>query len=302
MTGYPNHLTISPKDAAGAGGTSFDLLSQVLARIHLTGEDVTSMTLSTSWSLDERPDIAHLVVLTRGKLAARAGEDHIVTVNAGDLLMFPKVGGWALSPQSTDENSDQGSADIIVSRFRFDPDSLPSMIDALPNYMHVRKADGAQWLEGLAHFLLAEAEAFEPGASLMISRLIDLMVIRTIRHWVHQGQGAGWLGGLADHRIARVLRAIHAEPFKRWTIDELAGIAAMSRSSLSDHFATLVGVPPLRYHNRWRLLLARDLILGGTSKISDIALQVGYESDAAFSRAFKNHFGHAPNMTHAQTQ
>ena len=128
----------------------------------------------------------------------------------------------------------------------------------------------------------------------MISRLIDLIVIRTLRTWVHQGRAAGWLGGLSDARIARTLRKIHEQPLQRASIEALAGVAGMSRSSFSERFTELVGRSPLRYQNEWRLTLARDMLAKRSARVGEVGLAIGYESEAAFSRAYKSHFGCSP--------
>jgi transcriptional regulator GlxA family with amidase domain len=134
----------------------------------------------------------------------------------------------------------------------------------------------------------------QPGSALMISRLIDLVVIRALRTWVHRGHASSWLGGLADSRIARVLKSIHERPAEPLTIDALAAIAGMSRSSFSERFSALVGQSPLRYRNECRLTLARNLLAKGTLGVGEVASAVGYESEAAFSRAYKAFFGHPP--------
>lgn len=128
----------------------------------------------------------------------------------------------------------------------------------------------------------------------MISRLIELVVIRTLRSWVHQGRASGWLGGLSDVRLARVLRTIHEQPLKRWNVDALAKIARMSRSNFCERFTALVGCSPLRYQNEWRLKMARDMLVKRSARVGEIGLAVGYQSEAAFSRAYKAFFGRTP--------
>ena len=96
--------------------------------------------------------------------------------------------------------------------------------------------------------------------------------------------------------LASALKAIHERPMQRWSIETLAGIAGMSRSSFCERFTTLVGRSPLRYHNEWRLTLARDLLAKRSARIGEIGLSIGYESEAAFSRAYKGLFGHSPRV------
>jgi AraC-like DNA-binding protein len=233
-------------------------------------------------------------VVTAGTLRMEQSGRTPVVVDAGDLVLLPRgASDVRLTASGT-------PATIVLCRFRFDPDSLRSMIFALPHCIHIRRAQSADWLEGIVHFMLVEAGDVQPGAALMISRLIDLVVIRVLRTWVHQGHVIGWLGGLSDARIANALKAIHERPTQRWSIEALAGIAGMSRSSFCDRFTTLVGRSPLRYHNEWRLALARDLLAKRSARVGEIGLSIGYESEAAFSRAYKALFGHSPRDEYAR--
>jgi AraC-like DNA-binding protein len=168
------------------------------------------------------------------------------------------------------------------------------MISALPGRIHIRRAEGAGWLDGIVPFLMVEVTDDEPGAALMISRIIDVIVIRTLRTWVQRGHTTGWLGGLSDARIARALKVIHERPLQRWSVDTLADAAGMSRSSFCERFAALVGRSPLRYQNEWRLTLARNMLVAREARVGEVARRVGYGSEAAFSRAYKAMFGHSP--------
>ncbi len=223
-----------------------------------------------------------------GTLSVEGSERGPSIIDTGDLVMLPH-GAGALRLAAAG-----AGATLVLCRFRFETDSLRGMVSALPDCIHIRHAEGAGWLEGIVHFLMIEAGDIQPGAALMVSRLIDLVVIRTLRTWVHQGPASGWLGGLSDARIASALKAIHERPTERWSIDTLAGRAGMSRSNFCERFTALVGRPPLRYQNEWRLTLARDLLAKGNVRVSEIGFIVGYESEAAFSRAYKALFGHPP--------
>jgi transcriptional regulator GlxA family with amidase domain len=188
----------------------------------------------------------------------------------------------------------ESPAAVVVCRFWFDPDTLQEMLFALPTLIHIPQVEARHWLGNIAQFLLREASDSQPGSALMISRMIDLIVIRMLRTWVHRGQASSWLGGLADARIARVLKAIHEQPAQPLTIDGLAAIAGMSRSGFCERFVALVGQSPLRYRNECRLTLARNMLAKGTLRVGEVSLAVGYESEAAFSRAYKAFFGHTP--------
>jgi AraC-like DNA-binding protein len=284
MIETPDNLT----DLPAMSDPAPDLLSHVLGQIRLTGDRVHSRALTPYDHLDLPAEAAHLCVVTDGNLHIEDGDQGPIVVATGDLVMLPHgLGQIRLAAWDT-------PASVVLCRFRFDTDSLRDMMSALPRCIHIGQAEGARWLEGIMHFLLLEASDAQPGAALMVSRLIDLIVIRTLRSWIHRGQISGWFGGLTDARIANVLKAIHERPMQRWSVDALASIAGMSRSSFCERFAALVGRPPLRYHNEHRLTLARALLTKRGARVGDIGLSIGYESEAAFSRAYKSLFGHSP--------
>ncbi|MCX5512392.1 AraC family transcriptional regulator [Kaistia algarum] len=280
------NLTIHPEDARGA--VSGDLLSHVLAQIRLTGEHVASHTLEAAGPLEVGSEDAHVAVVTSGSLRMEEEDTATVTIGAGDLFLFPRGRGGARLV------AEEARTTVVVCRFWFDPESLRGMIFALPRCIHIRRADTDGWTDGIAHFLLIETKDIQPGAALMISRLIDLVVIRALRSWVHRERGRGWLGGLSDPRISKALKAIHQEPMRRFSVPVLSDIAGMSRSSFCERFAALVGRSPLRYQNEWRLGLARDMLARRDARVGEIGLRVGYVSEAAFSRAYKDLFGHSP--------
>jgi AraC-like DNA-binding protein len=284
MTETLNDLTDLPTMSDPAP----DLLSHVLGQIRLTGDRIRSRTLTPRDQLDLPADAAHLCVVTDGYLHIVGGGQGLTVVAAGDVVMFPRgLGQLQLAAWDT-------PASVVLCHFRFDTDSLRDMMSALPQCIHISRTEGAGWLDGIVHFLLLEASDTQPGAALMVSRLIDLAVIRTLRSWIHRGPISGWFGGLADPRIANALKAIHERPMQKWSVDALARLAGMSRSSFCERFTALIGRPPLRYHNEHRLTLARDLLTKRGARVGEVGLSIGYESEAAFSRAYKSLFGHSP--------
>jgi AraC-like DNA-binding protein len=287
MTQSAKDLTIYPEWALEglAGG---DLLSQVLARIRLTGDGVYATTVAAAARLDLAAQMGHVCAVNEGVLEVTGEGSAPFTLHPGDLVLLPR------GPRDLKLTVGESPAAVVVCRFWFDPDVLQDMLFALPTLIHIRQAEASDWLANLIQFLLHEADDVQPGSALMISRIIDLVVIRTLRTWVHRGHASRWLGGLADARIARVLKLIHEQPAQPLTIDALAAIAGMSRSNFSERFAALVGQSPLRYRNECRLALARNMLAKGTLRVGEVGIAVGYESEAAFSRAYKAFFGHTP--------
>ena len=296
-----------------------DLLSQVLTLIRLRGELIFSADLAAPWALRFDPGSAYFHVVSDGEVQLEASDGKVVRAVAGDLLVMPQgrghligtpgaepvAAGEVLRAQLRGDNlavshgGNGAPTRLVTGAFRFEGDNMPSMLAVLPSVIHIPSAartEDAGWLEGIAQYLLAEARTPHPGASLMISRLIDVLVIRAMRVWVRTAppENRGWLGALADARISRALTAIHDAPFRRWTVAELAGIAGMSRSSFAERFASLIGAAPLHYQTRWRLLLANEMLKRIDTRVSDVARRIGYDSDAAFSRAFKAQFGVPP--------
>jgi AraC-like DNA-binding protein len=293
MTDLLENLTILPQMQLEGLATG-DLLSQVLAQIRLTGDRVYSMTLASGerLALDEKS--SHICVLQKGQLHIEGADGQTQSIEQGDILLLPH------DPSSLTITAPDGPAALVICRFWFDASSFQSMLFALPWLIHIKQAEAAAWAEGILHFMLIEANDTQPGGALMVSRLIDLTVIRILRTWVQYGMASGWLGGLSDPRIARALKAIHETPGQQWRIEALATIAGMSRSSFCDRFSALVGRSPLRYQNEWRLTLARTMLARNNSRIGEVGFAIGYESEASFSRAYKAYFGRSPRDDNSQ--
>ncbi|WP_260686663.1 AraC family transcriptional regulator [Rhizobium leguminosarum] len=296
-----------------------DLLSQILAMVSLHGEIVFTVELSQPWALRFHPGAAYFFIVLEGGLTVVNDHGHALQVATGDLVMLPRGLGHGLSDGECETEADlaalmaaQVTAEklnvshggggqqtkLIAGAFRFESASVPWLVSALPSVIHIPKASGetAGWAEGLGYFMMKEAQEVYPGASIMISRLIDVLVISILRSWVRieRGGNVGWLGALGDARISRALKAIHDEPYRRWTVLDLARVAGLSRSGFAARFTALVKEAPLSYHSRWRLTLALGLMRQPDAKVGLVARQVGYDSEAAFSRAFKAQFGFAP--------
>lgn len=287
------NLTILPEMQL-EGLASGDLLSQVLATIRLTGDRVYSSTLKDSECLQLDDKSSHICVLQNGQLLIETADQQAVRMESGDVVLLPR------NPSRLRITASDGSAALVICRFWFDTNSFQAMLFALPWLIHIRQSEAAAWAEGILHFMLLEANDIQPGGALMVSRLIDLIVIRILRTWVQQGEASGWLGGLSDERIARALKAIHERPGKQWRIDALAAVAGMSRSNFCERFASLIGRSPLRYQNEWRLTLAKSMLSQQNSRIGEIGFAIGYESEAAFSRAYKAFFGRSPRDDNAR--
>jgi AraC-like DNA-binding protein len=130
----------------------------------------------------------------------------------------------------------------------------------------------------------------------MLSRIGELVFTEAVRRYLESlgEQSSGWLAGLRDRAVGRALALMHGEPARHWTLDELASATAVSRTIFAERFTTLVGHPPMQYLSLWRMQVASQALLISSSSIAQIATQVGYESEAAFSRAFRKLVGSPP--------
>ncbi|HEU4370322.1 MAG TPA: AraC family transcriptional regulator [Methylomirabilota bacterium] len=168
---------------------------------------------------------------------------------------------------------------------------------ALPRLLQVRQAfAGDDPLAQLVHFALAESQERRPGGECVRLRLSEVMFVEVVRRYLAgiPAEQTGWLAGLRDRSVGRALARLHERPADDWTLEKLAKEVGLSRSALAERFTHFVGDPPMQYLTRWRMQAAARLLADGQAKVSAVALQVGYDSEAAFSRAFKKVAGVPP--------
>jgi AraC-like DNA-binding protein len=172
------------------------------------------------------------------------------------------------------------------------------LLAALPRLLHVHRAFGLPGdpLGKLIELTVAESQERRAGGECVRLRLSELMFVEVVRRHLATlpAEQTGWLAGLRDPLVGRALALLHEQPTLAWTLPRLAKDVGSSRSTLADRFTQFVGRPPMRYLAQWRMQLAARLLADGTAKVSAIASDVGYDSEAAFSRAFKKIVGVAP--------
>jgi AraC-like DNA-binding protein len=166
------------------------------------------------------------------------------------------------------------------------------LLSALPSVIHL---NGSGWLSPLLSIAVAESGKVRPGGQNVLARISELMFVEAIRRYVESLAPAetGWLAGLRDAVVGKALGALHGAPSEVWTVERLARHVGVSRSVLAERFTGMVGQPPIQYLALWRMQLASRLLSDGRP-IGEVAAAVGYESEAAFSRAFKKLVGQAP--------
>ncbi|MFE2747520.1 AraC family transcriptional regulator [Streptomyces scopuliridis] len=196
-------------------------------------------------------------------------------------------------------DADTESADVVSVGGHIDLNRAGEelLIQALPPLIHVRAtADEAPVLRWLLDQLLREMAADRAGTGFATGQLTQLMFVQVLRAYLADAESipVGWLRALADERIAPALHLMHGDPGRPWQLSELAGAAAMSRTTFASRFRAVAGVPPLTYLHNWRMRLAERALREEDTPISSLALSLGYTSDSAFSNAFKRTIGIAP--------
>jgi len=189
----------------------------------------------------------------------------------------------------------EGLPTMLLVRARDDYSAIEA-IDASGSRPTAVPQGSGTWLGTTLKFTINEARAARPGNAAMLGRLTELMFVEILREYMHRlpADQGGWLAAVNDPCVGKALRLMHTNPVRDWTVDELAREAAVSRSVLAQRFTDLVGEAPMRYLANWRMQLAKQMMREGTSNIQDVASRVGYESEAAFNRAFKRATGSPP--------
>jgi transcriptional regulator GlxA family with amidase domain len=162
--------------------------------------------------------------------------------------------------------------------------------------VNVRADPAGRWLEHSIQHLVEEASSDAPGSGAMLSKLSEALIVETLRRYVSglPDQATGWLAGARDPVVGRSLALLHRRAHHPWTIAELAAAAGTSRSALVARFTRYLSDPPMAYLTGWRLRLAAQALVSSSKGVADIGAAVGYESEAAFNRAFKRAFGAPP--------
>ena len=171
------------------------------------------------------------------------------------------------------------------------------VLATLPALLKVRLHGGSgSRLNALLEFAIAESRSANPGSRSVLRRIAELVFVEVLRSYLTSAadDGASWLGGLRDSIVGRALARLHAQPARAWTLPQLAREVGTSRSVLAERFTYFVGHPPMLYLTRWRMQLAASRLAAGAAPVCAVAAAVGYESEAAFSRAFKKATGVTP--------
>ena len=170
------------------------------------------------------------------------------------------------------------------------------LIQALPRMLHLQARGDGDWISQFMRQAVAESASKRPGGEAMLARMSEMMFVDAIRRFVDAlpPESTGWLAGLRDRFVGRALALMHEQPSRDWTIDELGKEIGLSRSALHERFVEFTGQPPMQYLTSWRMQMASGLLRNTDATVAAVALEVGYDSEAAFARAFKRLVGVPP--------
>jgi AraC-like DNA-binding protein len=309
-----------------------DAFSEVLSTVRLKGALFFCAEFSAPWAIAAPPSTAlasalalgepHLVVfhlVVEGGASASLPDGRTLPLEPGDIVVFPHGDPHELRSASGSRHVDSGSIlkkivnrDLTPLRTGGGGDSTrfvcgymacdrllcAPILECLPPMLkvNVRTDRAGHWLEGSLLHLVDEASSNLAGTDAILAKVSEALFVDTLRRYVaglpeHQ---TGWLAGARDPVVSRSLALLHGRVDHPWTIAELAEDVGVSRTALVDRFARYLSEPPMAYLTRWRLQLAAQALTTTPRGVADIAAEVGYESEAAFNRAFKRHFGTPP--------
>jgi AraC-like DNA-binding protein len=310
-----------------------DLLSRFLSHIRLTSPLLSNMLLSGDVSIDMSQSTGSPFYYAVSGAARMVVGDTVHHISAGEFLLLPRwprhrteVGQPVATQSILDIVADRGlpmwsreygldqplairvgpppyQASLLGGIFSMDETYAHFMLDGLPEVVRLRPEEGSvePWI--LACLELVSTELAEPkaGFAAVASRALEILLIQTLRTWtLRKEQPPGFGRGYADAQLRRVLDTIHADPARRWKLEELAKLAGQSRSSFAQSFRQSMGETPFAYITRWRLHLAAERLVVSNEPIASVARSVGYTDAFSFARAFAARYRLAPGAFRRQ--
>jgi AraC-like DNA-binding protein len=312
-----------------------DPLSDLLKTVRLTGAVFFEIAAQGPWAIASPPrelmlpkilpGADHLIayhVVTAGQCFATVTGGQAIALEAGEVVVFTNGQSHVMSSHP-DMRADSPRRDVldvaaagekpfcfnygdgtistnlVCGYLACDARPFNPLLENLPPVITAGdpRNNGAGWIGEFIRFAVAEAAQKNAGSETVLTKLSELMFIDVVRRYLEKlpPEQSGWLAGLRDPFIGKALSLLHAKPAHNWTIEELARQAGLSRSVLAERFMKLVGIPPMHYLAKWRMQVAAELLTGSNANLASIAADTGYESEAAFSRAFKKMVGVPPS-------
>lgn len=306
-----------------------DPLGETLHLLRLNGTLYCRSELTSPWGVDMPPFEEYMMfhIVTAGHCWLEVEGEEPRLLQQGSLTLVPHGNGHCIrsSPTANTKPLFDIPVEKISERYEimhyggdgeltsltcgvvsFDHVAGQQLIAQLPKVLQINTwgEEEGSWLQSTLRFIANEARELRPGGETIITHLADILIIQAIRTWIDTAPEAdqGWLAALRDKQVGRALAAIHREPEKDWSVDSLAKEVGMSRSGFSARFTHLVGESAKRYLTHWRMQLARAQLLETSDTLIILAERYGYQSEAAFSRAFKRVFGVSPGSVRHDSQ
>jgi AraC-like DNA-binding protein len=331
MTGPPGDMTETPDPGREVG---MDALSDVLRVAHLTGGVFLHAEFFAPWCMAARVEpehcspflgpASHLILyhyVVEGEFRIRVdGEDgEGLVLGAGEVILLPRNDAHLMGSDlslppvegsqiiqlpkdgglfSIRHGGAGGRTRMICGFLGCDSAEGNPVISTLPPLLklNLERGGAAEWIRSTFQYAAEEVAAGRPGTETVLAKLSELLFVEAVRRYAEalpDGQ-TGWLAGLREPHIARALALLHRDVTRRWTVDDLGREVGLSRSALAERFIRLIGVPPMHYLAGWRMQVATQKLRNTSASLAQVAETVGYDSEAAFSRAFKKAFGSAP--------
>jgi len=307
-----------------------DVLSEVLKVVKLEGAIYYNGEFTAPWSFLAPPSSvlapyfapgAHVIIyhlLTEGRGFAGLEDGKFVSLTAGDIVVFPHGDAHIIRNGAQIQPVNQagelqrifaqglklarGGGGGEVTKFvcgymSCDPQLSRVFLAGIPAILRVNVRDGAagRWLEDSIRFSVEEADASRAGGQAVMTKLSEVLFVETLRRYISElpSSQTGWLAGARDPDVGKALALLHRNPARPWTIADLAQEVGLSRSVLAERFRHYLNEGPISYLTRWRLQLGAQMLKSSSRSVAEVAADVGYESEAAFNRAFKREY-HMP--------
>ena len=311
MSDLPGPFAGRP-DGDSTASERADVLSGLLKTVRLRGEEIFCCAPAAPFAISFDHSGGTIHILTEGRLELQLkGERYSRRYEQGDVILLPAGAthvlrsGKRVPPRTLaeidmrDEIVGHGTgAHWLSGTFSFDDSRGGRLLHSLPEVIDLRGAQHQSlvWLDVSTQMLMKEKISPSEGSTEMISRILDLLFIQVLRSWAVRPEAtAGWLTGAMDAVIGGAITAVHADPGHPWTVQKLAEKSNLSRSAFSERFVRTVGQTPAAYIAQVRLEKASDMLQYTTETVGVVASDVGYDSEAAFSRAFSKRYGVPPS-------
>jgi len=292
-----------------------DVLSDILGKIKLSSAVYFKSDFSSPWGMDiPKGPFAQFHIVTEGECILNT-RTRKLQLFAGDIIVFPLgTSHWLADVESSDRkegievvnailngkslfDGDQIATTLVCGHFAFDKSIDHPFLSQLPDLIYIPNTEKQEhsWLESISNLVIQEAEKEQSGSNVIVNKLGEVLFVHALRAYIQKNKvKKGFFAALQDKRISKALKVIHNSPEKDWQVHTLAKTAGMSRTSFSNRFRELIEDTPMSYLTQWRILQAQELLKETEKPVGEIAEEVGYLSEAAFSRVFKKRVAQTP--------